>query len=72
MIKQDGDTYTLAVPLLEAVTFSLGWDDHGYIDPPVFLRQLVGALAVDSLEYQEQWKIAGVLKEALEDKWVES
>jgi hypothetical protein len=61
LIAQVGDGYVLAVPLSEAVSFALGWLDLGYDEPPAILRRIVGSLAVDALQYSEQWRAAAFL-----------
>jgi hypothetical protein len=49
--------------------FAMGRCDLGYTDPPDELRQLVGLLAVDTLEYSEQWRAAALLRGCLDERW---
>jgi hypothetical protein len=71
MIAREGARYRLAIPLDEALAFALGWSDLGYENPKDSLRQVVGLLAIDALEYSEQWRAAGWLRECMREQWPE-
>ena len=62
---------SLAVPLQEAVLFALGLSDLDLDEPSDHARQLIGLIAVDHLEYSEQWRLSGILRTALKEKWPE-
>ena len=51
--------------------FALGRSDLGYACPDDGMRKLVGVLALDALEYSEEWKTAAVARARLADKWPE-
>jgi hypothetical protein len=72
MIDSSGDRFALALPLLDAVRFSIGVTDLNYDQPNDELRQVVGLLAIDDLEYSEQWRVAGLLRSLLREKWPDS
>jgi hypothetical protein len=71
MIDADGDRYHLTIPLSDAVSFAVGICDLGYSEPKDELRQVVGLIALDMLEYSEQWRAAGLLRRSLKLKWPE-
>jgi hypothetical protein len=55
----------LAVPIEEAVLFALGLTDLDLDEPSDHARQLIGIIAVDHLEYSEQWQLSGIIRTAL-------
>lgn len=61
----------LAVPIEEAVLFALGLTDLDLDEPSDHARQLIGLIAVDHLEYSEQWRVSAMLRTALKEKWPE-
>jgi hypothetical protein len=61
----------LAVPIEEAVLFALGLTDLDLDEPSDHARQLIGLIAVDHLEYSEQWRLSGIICTALKEKWPE-
>jgi hypothetical protein len=48
----------LDVPIEEAVLFGLGLTDLDLDEPSDRARQLIGLIAVDHLEYSEQWRLS--------------
>jgi hypothetical protein len=71
MINFDEDRYRLTIPMPDAIRFVLGLSDLSYAEPSDELRQLVGLLALDLLEYSEQWRTAGVLRNCMQANWPE-
>ncbi|MDQ2919684.1 MAG: hypothetical protein M3R10_07400, partial [Verrucomicrobiota bacterium] len=63
------DRYRLTIPVEEALQFALGDSDLNYAAPSDELRRVMGALAVDSLEYSEQWREASIARSRLQEKW---
>ena len=61
----------LDVPIEEAVLFALGLTDLGLNQPSDHGRQLIGLIALDHLQYSEQWRVSGMLRIALNQKWPE-
>ena len=61
----------LAVPIEEAVLFALGLTDLDLDEPSDHARQLIGLIAVDHLEYSEQWRLSGIIRTVLKEKWPE-
>jgi hypothetical protein len=62
---------SLIVPKEEAVLFALGLTDLDLDEPSDHARQLIGLIAVDHLEYSEQWRLSSVIRSALKEKWPE-
>jgi hypothetical protein len=62
---------SLGVPIEEAVLFALGLTNLDLVEPSDHARQLVGLIAVDHLEYSEQWRLSGIIRKALKEKWPE-
>jgi hypothetical protein len=69
MIDAEGDRYRLTIPLADAVSFAVGGCDLGYNEPTDELRQVVGLIALDMLEYSEQWRLAGLLRGSMQAAW---
>jgi hypothetical protein len=65
----EGDRFRLAIPVDEALAFALGSSDLNYAEPSDELRRVMGALALDSLEYSEQWRAASIARTRLSEKW---
>jgi hypothetical protein len=59
----------LAVSIEEAMLFALGLTDLDLDEPSDHARQLIGLIAVDHLEYSEQWRLSGIVRTALKQKW---
>ena len=69
MIATDDERPTLTIPIRDALEFALGFSDLHYTDPPDGMRRVVGTLALDALEYSEQWRLAAVVRDCLAEKW---
>jgi hypothetical protein len=69
MISSHQQGIRLLLPIDDAVSFSLGWSDLAIDEPTDLLRQVVGLLTVDRLEYAEEWRNAAMLRICLEDRW---
>jgi hypothetical protein len=69
MIETDGERYRLTIPISDAIEFAIGRSDLTYADPSEELRQLVALLAMDALEYTEQWRAAAYLRGIVKLKW---
>ena len=61
--------FRLAIPLWDAFAFAMGWSDLGYATANDRMRQVMGLLVLDSLEYSEQWRAFARTRECLEEKW---
>jgi hypothetical protein len=67
--EEDGERFQLAIPVSDAFAFAMGWSDLDYIDPPDASRRVMGAFAVDALQYSEQWRTAALALACLEERW---
>ena len=71
MVTNDDERLRLAIPVTEALAFALGHSDLGYAYPDDVMRKLIGVLALDALEYSEEWRSAAVARAHLTEKWPE-
>jgi hypothetical protein len=71
MIELEDERFRLTIPPEEAICFAMGWSDLQLNQPSDHLRQLVGLLALDTLEYSEQWRAAATFRACLAEKWRE-
>jgi hypothetical protein len=69
VIRIEGERFQLAIPIAQAIAFSMGWSDLEDTEPNDVRRRLIGVLAIDALEYTEQWRAAGLLRACLKSKW---
>jgi hypothetical protein len=65
----DGERFRLTIPIAEALEFALGASDLDYTQPHDKLRQIMGLLVIDALEYSEEWRAAAITRACLEEKW---
>jgi len=68
-MKLEGERFRLSIPVGDALAFAMGWSDLRYAEPSDGMRRVVGALAVDALEEDEQWREAAIARHCLEQKW---
>ncbi len=66
MVYLEEERFRLAIPVRDAVSFAMGWSNLGYRQPNETVRRIVGFLALDALEYSEQWRAAALLRKSLE------
>lgn len=71
MVTNDDEQLRLTIPVTEALAFALGESDLGYAWPDDGMRKLIGVLALDALEYSEEWRSAALARARLTEKWPE-
>jgi hypothetical protein len=59
------------MPLEDAVLFALGLTDLELDQPSDHARKLIGLIALDHLEYSEQWRVSAMLRTELKQRWPE-
>jgi hypothetical protein len=69
MLELEEERFQLTIPLHEAVAFAMGWSNLGYTEPKEALRKIIALLAIDALEYSEQWRVAAQLRACLRNRW---
>jgi len=69
MIRVEGERVYLNVPVAEAIAFATGCSDHGYAGATGTMRRIVGELAIDELQYTEQWRAAAMLRHVIDRNW---
>jgi len=65
----DGERFRLTIPIEDAFGFSMGEYDLGQGQPRDAMRQLVGIMVIDALQYAEQWRVAAQARIALAERW---
>ncbi len=69
VLELQGCRFRLRIPISDALAFAMGWSDLGYDHPEDALRRIIGALALDALEYDEQWRTAALARICLAHRW---
>ena len=68
-MRDSGERFRLTIPIEDAFGFSMGEFDLGEDQPRDGMRQLVGLLVIDALQYAEHWRIAAEARAALALRW---
>lgn len=68
-MTQDSTRFRLTIPEKDAFAFAMGWSDLGYESPSDAMRQVIGLLVVDGLEYSEQWRVSAQARAYLAERW---
>jgi len=63
--------FRLTIPIEEAFAFAMGESDLHYTEASDEMRQVVGLLVIDKLEYAEQWRVAAEVRACLGARWPE-
>jgi hypothetical protein len=63
--------FRLTIPIAEAFAFAMGESDLSYADATDAMRQVVGLLVIDKLEYAEQWRVSAEVRACLAARWPE-
>lgn len=63
--------FRLTIPIEEAFAFALGESDLNYTEPMDEMRQVIGLLIIDKLEYAEHWRVAAEVRACLAARWPE-
>jgi hypothetical protein len=61
--------FRLTIPIEEAFAFALGESDLNYTEPLDEMRQVIGLLIIDKLEYAEHWRVAAEVRACLAARW---
>lgn len=61
--------FRVTIPIEDAFAFSMGEFQLGSSETPDTMRQLVGILVVDTLQYGEHWRVAADARAALAERW---
>ena len=63
--------FRLTIPIEEAFAFAMGESDLNYTEATDEMRQVIGLLVIDKLEYAEQWRISAEVRACLALRWPE-
>jgi hypothetical protein len=61
--------FRLTIPIEDALSFAMGETDLRSKEVTSLMRQVVGVLLIDALQYGEQWRIAGETRALLANRW---
>jgi hypothetical protein len=61
--------FRLTIPVAEAFAFAMGGSDLNYAEPMDEMRQVMGLLVIDQLEYAEQWRVSAEVRACLAARW---
>jgi hypothetical protein len=61
--------FRITIPIEDAFAFSLGEFELGANETSDAMRQLVGVLVLDTLQYGEHWRIAAEARATLAARW---
>jgi hypothetical protein len=61
--------FRLTIPVEEAFAFAMGGSDLNYAEPMDEMRQVMGLLVIDQLEYAEQWRTSAEVRACLAARW---
>jgi hypothetical protein len=61
--------FRITIPIEDAFAFSLGEFELGANETSDAMRQLVGVLVLDTLQYGEHWRIAAEARATLAERW---
>jgi len=71
--RQFEDTrFRLVIPVEEALSFAVGESNLNYAEPTDEMRQVMGLMVIDNLEYSEHWRLADEVRACLADRWPEA
>ncbi|MFN2541130.1 MAG: hypothetical protein ABR514_03035, partial [Chthoniobacterales bacterium] len=66
----DQDTrYRLTIPIEDAFRFAMDESDLKYEETTTLMRQLVGVLVIDALQYAQHWRMAAEARALLAERW---
>ena len=61
--------FRLTIPIGEAFAFAMGRTDLRYREASDEMRQVMGLLVIDNLEYSEQWRASAQVRACLAVRW---
>ena len=61
--------FRITIPIEDAFAFSMGDFELGANETSDAMRQLVGVLVVDTLQYGEHWRIAAEARASPAERW---
>lgn len=63
--------FRLTIPIEDAFAFSMGEFELSESETSDAMRQLVGVLIIDALQYSEHWRLAAQAQAFLAERWPE-
>jgi hypothetical protein len=69
LMREEDIRFRLTIPIEDALSFAMGETDLRSKEVTSMMRQVVGVLLIDALQYGEQWRIAGETQALLAQRW---
>ena len=63
--------FRLVIPVEEAFAFAIGESNLNYAEPTDEMRQVMGLMVIDNLEYAEFWRVSAEVRACLAERWPE-
>jgi hypothetical protein len=63
--------FRLTIPVEEAFAFAIGESNLNYAEPTDEMRQVMGLMVIDNLEYAEFWRVSAEVRACLAERWPE-
>lgn len=70
-MKLGQSQFRLGISLEDAFAFAMGWTDLDCPEANDRMRQVLGLIVVDRLQYSEEWRASAQARKCLEEKWPE-
>lgn len=61
--------FRLTIPIEDALSFAMGDSDLRSKKVTWMMRQVVGILLIDALQYGENWRVAAEARRLLAERW---
>lgn len=72
IVTQPQETrFRLVIPMEDAFAFAIGESNLNYAEPTDEMRQVMGLMVIDNLEYSEHWRVSAEVRACLADRWPE-
>ena len=68
-MHQEKLRFRLNIPIGDAFAFAMGRSDLCYAEASDEMRQVMGLLVLDNLEYSEQWRVSAQVRACLAARW---
>jgi len=69
VMEQDEFRLRLRIPIAQAFSIAMGWSERRSATMTDPMRQILGAMVVDDLEFAEQWRASAAARACLAQRW---
>jgi hypothetical protein len=68
-MRDEDIRFRLTIPIEDAISFAMGESDLQSKKVTWMMRQVVGILLIDALQYGEHWRVAAEARSLLAARW---